>query len=429
MGKSKIIILFLFVAAGILLPAVWCRAFEYQFGAELFAGVFREANYTDVFNPVGVDLVGVDSAVNDDLTFAVFGVYPDVSVQLFDTVSAFALGETEWVYVKDTLYEESDFHATMANLFISYGGKGLSVDAGLQSFAIGRGVVFYSDEPGISMRYDGARRVYVKGDGYRVFDHSTMGSVSMGYRPGFLERVEVMAAWFRDGDDGVAKLFQAFYDENDLKSRGNLFWAGVEADIFVRDFYVTGLFMHQCGSVEIDAGADRLDFDVSAWLADIEINRNFFSQLTAGVFFFGASGDASPRSGTLHAFMSPMPFNPRTLVFFGGGFERYDVTDAVELGGVTWDGVIVPGIRLEYEPADQVIGELTVAVLFPQEDLLEWDNWYGWEADLRVNYRFYADHKVFAGAGIFTHGNYFEEIYGFRPNPAVRVDAGVSFMF
>ncbi len=396
-------------------------AFDYQFGAEVFEGVFKEDNFTDES----------EAFFDYDATYNIFAVYPNAYINFNDNFNAYALAELEWFYAWDdpSADDKSDLDATLADLFLNYTGTDLTVDVGLVPFALGKGVVFYSDEPGVAIRYDGWRRTYIKGEMFRVFDHSPMATLTLGYVPGFLESVEFVGAWYQDADDKIAKLYQSVYEETEPASEGDLFWAGLQADFFVSDFYISGLMLQQFGSVEIDDGKTLTDYDVSAYLVDLELNYNLSNQFSSGIFFFAASGDTHPASGNLHAFMSPMPFNPRTAIFFNGGFERYDVEEAVVLGGVTWDGVMAPGVKFEYQPDFKFAAELAVAMLFPQGHLFDSDDWYGWEADMRVSYAFYQNHQVFVEAGILNHGNFFKKTVGFRPDSATRLVAGLSLVF
>lgn len=262
-----------------------------------------------------------------------------------------------------------------------------------------------------------------------MFDHSSMATLTVGYQPGFLESVEIVGAWYHDADNKIAELYRPFYETKTLESNGHLFWAGLQADFFVGDLYISGSMMHQFGEIRLNSCENRFDFDVSAYLMDLEAGYNISKKITAAVFFFSAGGDSSPTEEKVHAFISPMPFNPRTAIFFNGGFERYDIEDDVLLGGVTWDGVSAPGIRIEYQPNRKIEVELTAAALFPQNELFDTGQWYGLEADARGSYTFYQNHQLFLEAGILRQGGYFDTVYGFRPDDAVRIAGGLHFVF
>ncbi|MEA2060512.1 MAG: hypothetical protein U9P10_08420 [Thermodesulfobacteriota bacterium] len=408
-----------FFAAGF--PLAKGYAVEYRLGSEIFLGLFREENFLDTSN----------AAFDYDETYTILGIYPDVSLNFNEHFTAYALAELEWFYSWDAeqTEDENEVYATLSDIFVNFSAAGLTLDIGLQPFTVGRGVIFYSDEPGISLGYDGWQGVNIRGEGFRVFDHSPMATLTLGYQPGFLESVEIIGAWYHDADNKIAELYIPFYKKKNLKTSGHFFWAGLQTDFFVRELYISASIIQQFGSVQLDNGTDSFNFDVSAYLIDLEAGYNISKRLTVGAFFFSASGDSHPTTGKLHAFVSPMPFNPRTAIFFNGGFERYDIEDAVLLGGVTWDGVSAPGIRIEYQPDPRVVTELVAAALFPQTDLFDTEQWYGWEVDARVSYTFYQNHQIFFETGILRQGGYFEPAYGFRPDDAVRVAGGLHLVF
>jgi hypothetical protein len=397
------------------------HCFEYRLGAEIFEGFFKENNYLDE----------ASATFDYDETYNILGIYPECDVDFGSNISGYVLGELEWhhSWYSDDEVDKNDLDADLTDIFLSYSASKLSVDMGLQPFYIGNGVVFYNDEPGIAFRYDGWKNTYIKADAFWIFDKSPMAKMTVGYVPGFLESVEFIGAWYHDADNKISRLYQPFYPDADLASSGNLFWMGGQADFFVRDIFISCLMLQQFGSVEIDGGSENLDFEVSAYLIDVALNYNISSQFSAGAFVFTASGDQSPETGSLNAFMSPMPFNRTTAIFFNGGFKRYDAKEEVLLGGVTWDGVIAPGFKFEYQPNSKIITELVAAMMFPQGDLFDTDAWYGWEADTRMSYEFYQNHRLFIEADIFTHGDFFKQKYGFRPDPATRIVAGVHLMF
>lgn len=414
--KNKLIL----VTAGLLLIffAVRGYPFEYRVGAEVFEGLFWEDNYLDESG----------GTFDYDETYNILGLYPECYIDFGGSITGYALGELEWFHSWDA-EDENDLDSRLANVFLNYSGSGFSATAGRQLFEVGKGVVLYSDEPGIAISYDGWENFYFKGDMYRVFDRSPMAKMAFGYVPGFLESVEFVGAWYRDRDDRIGELFESLDEDADLDSSGNLFWVGGQGDFFVYDMFVSFLVMHQFGSVEIEEAVLDTHLDVSAYLIDLELNYNVSGELSTAAFVFTASGDRSPESGSLNAFLSPMPFNRRTVIFFNGGFERYDIDEEIQLGGVTWDGVIAPGIKIEYQPDAKIITELVVALLFPEGDLFDTAAWYGWETDTRLSYEFYPGQRIFVEAAVFSHGNFFKQKYGFRPDPATRLVAGIDLIF
>lgn len=407
--------------SGMGFPPGSCHALEYQGFVEVFEGLFYENKYLDQGT----------GTFDYDETYLVTGLYPEVHVDSSNGISAHASGELEWIHSWDA-EDENDLTFEMANIYLAYSISNGFVQAGLQSFSGGRSMIYDTDEPGVSLGWDIQNNLYLRGEAFRIFDHSPMAKLTLGYEPGFLETLEIFGAWYHDADDRIADLYASFDPESHISgSSAHLFWIGGQADVFIGDFYVCFLGAHEFGSVETtdSYGQNRPDMDVAAYLIDFEVNYNFSTNFSAAGFVFSASGDDRPETGNLNAFISPMPFNRRTAIFFNGGYERYDIEEAVMPGGVTWEGVVSPGIRMEYQLHPKVLSELTAAVMYPEGDLFDQDEWYGWETDIRLSWRFYQNHWLFLEAGRFTHGEFFKEKQGFRPDPATRMAAGARFLF
>jgi hypothetical protein len=262
-----------------------------------------------------------------------------------------------------------------------------------------------------------------------MLETSPMALLALGYRPGFLETLEVFGAGFHDADDGMADLLMPFSDGADVRTSGNLFWIGAMADVFIKKAFVSGMWIQQFGTVDMDRLSVSEEMEVSAFLMDVEISYRLLEEVSASAFLFIASGDSRPVDDQLTAFVSPMPFNDRTAIFFNGGFARYDVEEKVSLGGVIWEGIIAPGIGIDYQLYPEIVTKLTVALLFPQNNSISRDDWYGWETDVRATYEFYPNQKVFAEAGVLAHGNYWKERVGYRPDPSARLAAGLDLTF
>ena len=415
--SSGICVIFLFfTGAG--------HCFEYRFGGEIFEGLFKEMNYIDYSD----ETIGT---FNYDERYNILGVYPEFYVKTESGVSGYFQGELEWTHSWDAWdkKDKDDIDGEVAIAYISYFAAGGSADIGILPFRICNGLILYSNEPGVTFEYNGSGDAYVKGNSFLVFDKSPMASFSLGYRPGFLETIELVGAWFNDGDDRIADLFDPGDTSFDVKSSGNLFWIGGDVNLFIHDFFVSCLMLHQFGSVKIDYNSGSQDHDLSSYLIDVEINYNIDHQLSAGAFMFLSSGDRHPMQGDINAFISPIPYNERTVIFFNGGFERYDIEESVSLGGVTWAGVIAPGLEFDYQPTSKIITEFVFAMIFPEGDLFNSDTWYGWEADASLIYEFFPNYNLFAQADIFGHGNFIKQVQGVRPDPAYRFALGCSLIF
>jgi hypothetical protein len=124
-----------------------------------------------------------------------------------------------------------------------------------------------------------------------------------------------------------------------------------------------------------------------------------------------------------------MPFYDRTLIFFDGGFARYVVEESIHLGGVTWGGVLAPGIGADYQATDDTVIRFTAALLFPEKEAFQLDEAYGWETDAGLTYEFYTDQQLFLEAGFLQYGDYWKERWGYRPDPSVKAAGGIHLFF
>ncbi|RJP92416.1 MAG: hypothetical protein C4518_07115 [Desulfobacteraceae bacterium] len=395
---------------------------EYRFGWEFFDGFFKENNYLNPATDTEPDTLDYDN------TYAIIGAYPNVDVQFDKNFSAYFQAGVDWTHSWDE-EDTDDWDAEVVGAAISYATPKFGADLGIQSFRPGKGLISYNDEPGISLQYKGWDRAFIKGDGFQVFDNSPMGMLSLGYHPGFLETVELFGAGFHEADDNMSDLFIPFYDGAVSATSGNIFYIGGMADFFLWDAYVSGIVIRESGSVEIDHATGGQKMDLAAYLMDVEISYPVVDRLSASAFIFFATGDSDPTDGDLTAFMSPMPFNDRTMIFFNGGFARYDVEESVVLNGVTWDGVVAPGIGLDYQVSPEIVTKMTVALLFPEKDPYNSQSWYGWETDAKVTYEFYPSQWLFFEAGILIHGNYWKNQLGYQPDPSTRLAAGLNLFF
>jgi hypothetical protein len=106
--------------------------------------------------------------------------------------------------------------------------------------------------------------------------------------------------------------------------------------------------------------------------------------------------------------------------------DRYRA-DILSPGGMTMAGVIAPGIKLEYLPAEFLLVEVILATLFPHEKPAEGRDWYGWEGDLRLNFDVDDNKKLLVEVDTFQHGNVTKPSQGVTPDPAFRFFVGLYF--
>lgn len=416
----KSIMVMLCLATGLAPDAGF--GFEYRFGWAFFDGLFKETNYLDS------QILPLADTLETDDTYAILGAYPNVAVAFNDHFSAFFQAGLEWTHSWDAA-DGDDWDADVIAAAVGYSSGTVSADIGVQAFRPGRGLITHSDEPGVSVRLDPWDPIYIKGEVFQVMDASPLAVLTLGYRPGFLETVEIFGAGYHDADEDLSAVFAPFMDGADVATSADLYWVGAAAEVFIQKAYLTGLWIGQFGRVTPEGPGLPDGMDVAAFLVDLEMRYPMMDNLSAAVFLFASNGDSRPLDDRLTVFVSPMPFNDRTAIFFNGGFARFDVEKRMTLGGVTWDGVIAPGIGLDYEPLPKIAMRLKSALLFSENGSWDRESRYGWETDTSVRYEFYPDQQLFFEAGVLVHGDYWKARTGFRPDPSTRLAAGLELVF
>ncbi len=395
------------------------HSLEYRFGADVFAGLFQEKN---LFSETS-------RAFDQDDRYSILGAYPALRLDFTDNVRGAIIGELEcihsWEAASDDRLTEDETTAGIAHAYLGYTSSSWTVDAGKLPFRIAGGRILSSEEPGASFAWSGRGKTFGRGDVFMAFDQCPMAALTWGFRPGFYETIEVTGVWFRDGENRMAELFRPWFFDANIKSSGNLYWIGGNAEFFLGDIYLTAMAFYQFGAVALDFPRAKARMDVGAYMGDVEAFYNISDTLSVSGYLFLASGDRRPLSGDVEAFLSPMPFHERSPVFFSGGFERYDQSESFRLAGVTWAGAASPGLTFSFYDSSGFSATAGAAVMFPDGELMDFDDWIGWETDVALSYEYDARRRVLVGGGMFFHGDYVRSISGVRPDPAHRLSASV----
>jgi hypothetical protein len=418
--KSWMPAVLLLMLAGFGEPA---HPMEYRFNVDVFEGLFYEKN-----------LFSESSRTFDqDDRYNIIGVYPGLRLDFENNAHASVLGEMEWMHsweaASDDRLTEDETNAGIAHAFVGWTSRVWSVEAGKMPFRMGDGRIVSSDEPGLSFAYGGRAKTYWQGDFLLAFDACPTAALTWGFRPAFYETFELTAIWFKDRENRMAALFQPWFVDAGVKSSGDLYWIGGAADFFAGDVYLSVMAFYQFGAVRVDFPNAGTRMDVAAYMADMEASYNITDRVSAGGFLFLASGDRRPLRGNVEAFLSPMPFHDRSPIFFAGGFERYDRSESFRLGGVTWAGVATPGLTLSFYDPSGFNAVFSGAVMFPDGELMDFDDWIGWETDIDLAFEYGSHCRFFVEGGMFFHGDHVRNISGTRPDPAYRLAGGVVLSY
>jgi hypothetical protein len=398
--------------------------YAYQLGATLSNHFFGEQNYLDR------DTGNFDR----DNAYNLLRLSPELSVSAWNHWSAYALADADWTHYW-LPFDDNELELRLVNAYGGYARGAVTVEAGLMPLLFGNGLILASDEPAVSVEYEVSRSVSFHVSGGQVMSASPMMSVGLTYRLGFMEKIDIYGVWFNDQDDSFAAMLDRLMPVDDLSSSGNLFWLGMSSEVFAGPLYLSCTALAEYGDMTLGWGDRRAQFDIRAYLVDLEAGYNFSESVSADVFCFLASGDSRPLRGDLYTFVSPLPYNSRTGIFFNPDFldyyklkDRYQV-NMLSPGGMTMAGVVAPGIKVEYQPFPMVIIDAVAATFFPQDKPADGRDWYGWEGDLRLTLNISDTKQILLEFDSFQHGNYATSALGGKPDPAYRLLGGFYVHF
>ncbi len=393
-------------------------AFEYDLGGGLYQGFFAGQSFWDPYA----------RRFDRDDAYAVTSAYADMSVDSGTRFSGFITGAVDWVH--DFKPEsQDDVTPELIHAFAHYAGDRISADIGKQPFLFGRGLVFDADEPGLYASWTISESYYMDFRAARAFDASPLVSLTAGYRPGFLETVEIFGMYMKDEDNGFADLLNRQIGLDLFSGDGDLFWIGMAADIFVGNVYLSGIGIHQYGRMHVVYPEGTADYNISAYLLDVEASYNLTPALSASAFLFAASGDRHPGSRRFHAFVSPFPYNTRADIFFSGGIDGHDIFEGFSLAGIRPAGVVAPGMTLTITSDPKWLAKLSTAAFFPQAHSGDEGSWYGWETDLSITRTWEQNVSAYLLLGLFGSGDMLKFSEGNRPDTIFNVTAGMNLWF
>jgi hypothetical protein len=365
-----------------------------------------------------------------DRSYNLVNVHPLLSFAANEHFEGYLGGDIFWENpVEEDQDNEIDGELTAACLTIK--GGNIRTDLGIQPVLLGNGFIMADDAPAAVLHMD-IGKGYAEFKGALAFDSSPLFGLTLGYRPGYFERVEIFGAQFRDQDDAFAASLPLIYQLfSDLSSEGTLNYYGASARLFIGDTLLSLTGAYQNGEYTITDGTREVITDVEAWFGDISLERNVTEWFSIDIFCFYASGEQvdKPFDGELNALVSIMPYNPRAAIFFDPDFFDNDDADRLTFGGSFAGGVIAPGIHITLISSWGVSAEVSWINFYADEELTDGSRWYGWEADVEVSYTFRDQYQIFVQAARFEHGDFFESCLDETMDPAMQFTVGMSATF
>lgn len=379
-------------------------------------------------------------------TYNLLSFQPSLLFSHGGTFSGYILGDISWTHYPDREDDEiNDYDTEVTQAFFTLTGKRSSVQIGLQPFSIGRGFILSNNEPGITLDHALSRRHYIKTEAAGIMKSSIIAAMTIGYQLGFLENIEFFGAWYRDSDKKLSELLNtlpeiAVSDSDIINNTGNLFWFGANGNLFIGPFYLSGCMIYQTGYSTVtleslslwNGSVTRVYSDrsvsISSGLLDLQIDYTFSQDSSMGLFIFYTPGDISPSSQNITAFISPIPFNTRTGIFFSG-FGLLDGSDRIELAGTRWTGAVAPGINFNFKLFKNVTMDSTVALIYPEETQTRSRQMYGWEIDNLISYKILKKINIIFETDVFRYGDFFETQGNGIPEAATRMLIGINGYF
>jgi hypothetical protein len=365
-----------------------------------------------------------------DRSYNLINITPSLSLTAEKHLEAFLSADLVWENpVEDDRHNGVD--AELNSAFISIKGGKLRTDLGFQPVLIGNGFIMADNVPAAVVHMDFGKG-YAEMKSVLALDSSPLFGLTLGYRPGYFEHIEIFAARFQDQDDAFAASAPLVYQLwRDLSSEGSLTYYGASARLFAGNALLSMTGACQTGEFTISNGIRDATTDVDAWFGDIGLERNFSEWLNIGIFCFFASGEQidRPLEGKLNAWVSVNSYNPRAVIFFDPDFFDNDDADRLTFGGGFGGGLIAPGAQIAIVSPWGLSAQAAWINFYADKALEDGARWYGWEADVEISYTFRDQYRLFVEAARFEHGNYFESRLDETIDPAMRITVGLSAAF
>lgn len=403
---------------------------ETRFGLELSDHVLSQKNIYDTDS--------LNDFSKDEINNTVI-VSPYLEYTPLKKISAFVMADLSWEHAFETDEDEGD--ADLTSAFVCYQGSPAIVYAGVQPFSIGRGFIFNDNTPGLSLDKTLSNTTQVNVKAAHVKGSSTLYSFNLGFEPGLFEKVEMFGAIYHDSNDTTASLLDAFYVWKTLwttriipltSSRGDLYYAGLGADIFVGDFFVKATGVVQKGTLTFTTENPEIsrDVDFSSYLADVEISRNLSDRWSmSGIFFLRTGGRSESDKLENHTFVTPRPMSYRTQIFSNDQFGPYQNESGFYSQGIVMPGLIAPALSLTWTPRENLMFKTTTSLLYPYSEPGDGASFYGWEWDMSLSYTIGKHWQFIGEAGYFKHGDVFKDEQGQTPEPISRFLTGIHVSF
>ena len=398
-------------------------AAEYHLCLELTDTYYNQSHYLDRYT----------GHYDRDRSYNFLTAAPSLTLSLEKNALIYLRGDLQWIYEPDVDPQREDddgeqWDTFMTSAYLSVGDKPFQLVAGLQPVEFGSSLIAADDAPGLTLTLT-RHRWSLTGQAAEVMESSPMAGLTLGYTPGLFEHVSLFGVWFRDGEDAFARTLPDLYQLLEPTSHGELWWLGGSAELFVGRARLALTAALEYGDITFEHRFEQVRWDVQAYIGDMALSVNLNARSSCELFFFIASGDDDARDGTLHAFLSPTPYNPRALIFFDPEWLDRNTTSVMTYGGSTVHGAVAPGIRFSFEPVEKMLLQAAWTVFYPQQAPADDRDQYGWEFDAQASFSIRHNIEIYLDAARFEYGSYFKDGSGQVPEAAMLFALGCRVPF
>ncbi len=372
---------------------------------------------------------------NQDYNLHVLYLNPSMTAQLGShLVGVFEL-ESEFLFDIDDDHLDDDINVRNAYLQAMVPGLDwTNVTAGRLAFRTVDGLIYDDEAPAIRLQADLERAISwplkFRVIAAEVDNDSPYIHAELTYAFSFLESITLYYGWFRDTNDGIARIFNFFEDERVYESRGKIQWFGLSLRTFIGSVLMRTTCVYERGSVRLRHEENgRTSMEMRGYLIDVNFDYNFTKDFSGSLFMFVASGDKKPLKGTFRSFVSIDPFIDKTNIFFNGGIDSQFSSDNVGLNGVQLPGVMAPGLSLTYRIGSKALLKCVYAYLLTHNGTDGQGHTYGWEFDITGYYNLRSNLQLFAEFNLFDPADYFKRLTNHRDHVSTEFIVGISYFF
>ncbi len=369
---------------------------------------------------------------NADSRYNLFSLTPELLLSQGKQASLYVRCDLEWQYElyssSETEYSETSLETILTSAYLSLKGENVQTLIGVQPIQFGNGLITMDDGLALSMTA-GDKQWSINGLAGRVLTGSPMAGLTLHYQPTIFDHLSLFGVWFRDNRDAFAGTVDDSYQFLDLSSEGDVGWIGTSVELLLDRFLISATAAYEFGQATFRHRFGETEKNIAAYLTDLAVSSNLNQVFSLELFLFTASGDSDFNDETLGCFITPLPYNPRTLIFFDPAWLDNDPTESMIFGGSTFYGVVAPGLTLTAAPTDRWLLTVTGALFYPQQAPQDDRDFYGREVDLNISYNLQSRTDLYLEAGRFTYGSFFENQSNHSLDAAVHFAVGGRISF